>query len=102
MAQVVPRCEGDAANKKAQRGGKDTRDSKTEWPDPKGRIETIRKKEKERTFNEASRRDSGGREKNHLPKRCNLQSVFRRMLRMNVMCSCHFCHFYSQESKWAL
>ena len=48
MAQVVPRCEGDAANKKAQRGGKGTtRRSQTEWPDPKGgRVERMRKRER--------------------------------------------------------
>ena len=43
MAQVVPRREGDAANKKAQRGeqGAQACLSHTEWPNPQGgRVES--------------------------------------------------------------
>ena len=42
VAQVVPRREGDAADKKAQRGRKGTQ---AEWPNTKGRLGRIPKEE---------------------------------------------------------
>ena len=46
VAQVVPRREGDAANKEAQRSRKGTQ---AEWPNTKGRLGRIPKEEKERS-----------------------------------------------------
>lgn len=45
VAQVVPRREGDAADKEAQRGRKGTQ---AEWPNTRGRLGRIPKEEEEK------------------------------------------------------